>query len=158
MIKSHQLRLDSFEADKKLMEKDLKSLKVSSIPIGFLYIEIPNQSSPKQLWPSLQWTEVTQQYAGLFFRAEGNGSGSFGQTQQDNAPHLRSVHFETYGDTTVKGDPSTINTNIGSWMDYITTGDVNIGVSHKLQYLSFLMSGGEVRPRNMAMRIWKRTG
>ena len=40
MIKSHQSRLDSFEADKKSMEKDLKALKDSSIPIGFLYIEI----------------------------------------------------------------------------------------------------------------------
>ena len=38
----------------------------SLIPIGFLYTQLPNQSSPEQLWPNFMWNEVTQQYSGLF--------------------------------------------------------------------------------------------
>ena len=61
------------------------------IPIGFLYTQFPEQSSPQQLWPSLQWTEVTQQYAGLFFRAEGSGSLPFGQTQPSNQSWISDI-------------------------------------------------------------------
>ena len=90
-LHSQKSRIDSLEAIKTKLEEDIISLEKSSMPIGFLYTQFPEQSSPQQLWPSLQWTEVTQQYAGLFFRAEGNGSLPFGQIQNDNAPHLISV-------------------------------------------------------------------
>ena len=39
-----------------------------------------------------KWTEVTQSYAGLFFREEGGNSSSYGQPQLASAPHLELVH------------------------------------------------------------------
>ena len=50
-----------------------------------------SQSSPDVLWPNMKWTEVTQSYAGLFFRAEGGNSSSYGQLQLASAPHLAQV-------------------------------------------------------------------
>ena len=50
------------------MEDKMKVLELSTIPQGFLYTQLPGKSSPEQLWPHMNWTEVTEQYSGLFFR------------------------------------------------------------------------------------------
>ena len=135
------------------LTKVVENLSLEVIPIGFLYTRFPYQSSPDVLWPNMKWTEVTQSYAGLFFRAEGNGSLNFGHTQQDNAPHLTGVG-------TLKNNGANpiipIDTKIGGTSGWIYTGDGN--VNDKRIFLNFKMSGGEVRPKNMAVKIWKRTG
>ena len=33
------------------MQDEINVLKTTSIPIGFLYTQLPNQSSPIDLWP-----------------------------------------------------------------------------------------------------------
>ncbi|CAG2115379.1 unnamed protein product [Medioppia subpectinata] len=33
-----------------------------SIPIGFVYIQLPNQSEPIHLWPQSKWTDITNEY------------------------------------------------------------------------------------------------
>ena len=43
---------------------------------------------------SLQWTEVTKQYAGLFFRAEGSGSLPFGQTQPAKQSWITEISYQ----------------------------------------------------------------
>src|SRR5262249_5275584 len=48
------------------------------IPIGFIYAELPLQSEPSVLWPTMKWTEVTKIYAGYFFRAEGPSTAMLG--------------------------------------------------------------------------------
>lgn len=63
----------------------IKSKVVNSlIPIGFVYVQLPNQSEPKKIWEHFQWKEITEQYANAFFRAEGNRSESFGNTQSES--------------------------------------------------------------------------
>ena len=152
-IESHGSRLDSLDSDRNSMKADISSLKDSSMPIGFLYIEIPNQSSPEQLWPSLQWTDVTTQYAGLFFRAEGGDSSSFGDIQEDNTRRLKFVETSRYYSTGSK------ETKVGSWTDMYRVDDVSDKVDlSNAPDIRFYISGGEIRPRNMAMRIWKRIG
>ena len=43
--------------------------------------------------------------------------------------------------------------------DWIYTGDYSKSTAYGHSvHLRFAVSGGEVRPRNMAIRIWKRTG
>ena len=73
--------------------KSLQNDKYATIPIGFLYTQFPDQSSPDvlylyNLWPNMKWTEVTQSYAGLFFRAEGGNSSSYGSLQLASAPRV----------------------------------------------------------------------
>ncbi|CAG2111541.1 unnamed protein product [Medioppia subpectinata] len=67
----------------------MKEIEQYQVPIGFIYIQLPNQTDPKYLWPKYTWEDVTSNYAGHFFRAEGGGSLGFEQgTQSENAPRL----------------------------------------------------------------------
>ena len=73
-------------------ETEINKLKTQSIvPIGFLYTQFPNQSSPQKLWPNTKWTEITSEYSGLFFRAEGSGSEPFGQIQHANQSWVSNI-------------------------------------------------------------------
>ena len=131
----------------------LVTLENTLIPLGFLYTQFPSQSSPDVLWPNMKWTEVTQSYAGLFFRAEGGNSSSYGQLQLASAPHLTQIKLHDGGFDL--GDGSIINLEqgietktfyTGTWVD----DHVHCGLSVKL-------SNEEVRPINKAIKIWKRT-
>ena len=140
-LKSHQDQLNN-------QQKEISSL----IPIGFLYTQLPSQSSPDVLWPNMKWTEVTQSYAGLFFRAEGGNSSSYGQLQLASAPHLTQVNQHVGRDY-----------NIGSYTNNLEEGIetknlyTGSGGSGNFYSLSFKLSNEEVRPINKAVRIWKRT-
>ena len=145
---------------KTVLSKEVKNLtnvieklesKVDSmIPIGFLYTQFPSQSSPDVLWPNMKWTEVTQSYAGLFFRAEGGNSSSYGQLQSASAPHLAQVNqHDSY---------EIIGNNIINLEQGIETKKIYTGSTAGAVYaLSFKLSNSEVRPINKAVRIWKRT-
>ncbi len=140
-------------------------------PIGFTYLQLPGDLSPESLWPSAAWTEVSDTYAGLFFRVIGNGSADFGTVQPDWSPRLaklvRTVHrtkqlkvisplelkpgrlsppmplqFEPKDEATVQGGG----------------GDNGEPSGFKHSELAFLVAGGEVRPRNVAIKVWRRTG
>ncbi len=138
-------------------------------PIGFTYLQLPGDLSPESLWPAAAWTEVSDTYSGLFFRVIGNGSADFGTVQPDWSPRLaklvRTVHrtkqlkvisplelkpgklsppmplqFEPKDEATVQG------------------GEGNEDKGFKHSELAFLVAGGEVRPRNVAIKVWRRTG
>ena len=125
------------------------------IPIGFLYTQLPDQSSPDVLWPNMKWTEVTQSYAGLFFRAEGGNSSSYGQLQLASAPHLDLVNHHR-NDYNIDGDVN-VTLEQGIETRKIVTGWYNPNKSF-FYSLSFKLSNEEVRPINKAIKIWKRTG
>ena len=148
-LNGHQLQMEKLQDQLDKQQEEIDSL----IPIGFLYTQFPYQSSPQQLWPSLQCTEVTQQYAGLFFRAQGNVSLPFGQIQNDNAPHLKKIWASP--NANYRG---TVETVLGNWSNFVATGFWNNSDIPNTVSLRFFMSDGEVRPKNMAIKIWKRSG
>lgn len=128
------------------------SCRSELIPVGFVYTQLPDQAPPNMIWPRFSWTEISSDYAGLFFRAEGGNSSSFGALQGDHSPRLLRVHkhpgeADLWGDVVVDLVP-------GEETKKLYTG----GNSGNDVSLSFLMSKGEVRPVNKAMRLWKRTG
>lgn len=134
----------------------LVSLKCStnefiSVPIGFIYVQLQNQSEPSTLWPTVRWNEVTAQYAGLFFRTVGEGSEAFGTIQAENSPRLVAVN-------SVGPIPRTTVITVAA--SGLRSSTVSTGASSTTNAwaLDFTVSGGEVRPRNTAMRIWQRTG
>ena len=94
------------------------------------------------------WQEVSSEYSGLFFRVVGGGSLGFGETQDENSPRLTQAGY-------LVGRAQTTSMNIppGEWSPCLKTG----GHKRDADCLSFYVSGGEVRPRNKAIRIWKRT-
>ncbi len=132
------------------LQKLLLNTIKNPFPIGFTYVQLPNEKSPTEVWPWMIWKDITSVYAGLFFRAEGVDSAPFGEKQNENCPRFTAVSSQ-YGydsfdqrNELVAGEKS---------KKIYTGGDTGTQIS-----LIFEMSGGEVRPRNMAIRVWKRTG
>ena len=118
------------------IEKEMKLSNVSIFPLGFVYTHLPEQSSPQTLWPHMSWTDVTEQYAGLFFRVEGNVSLPFGKVQDVKSP----TYFETVDEKLIRpADQIFGKTSTQSWR---TTRNWD----------------RNVRPRNTAVKIWKRVG
>ncbi|CAG7726596.1 unnamed protein product [Allacma fusca] len=81
-------------------EKDLLNMKgnwsvmeANPLPRGFLYTQYAGQLEPRQLWPTVGWQDVTTEYAGLFFRALGGSSRTFGKTQPDGIPRIGTISF-----------------------------------------------------------------
>lgn len=136
------------------------------VPIGFIYVQLPSQSAPTTLWPASTWQDVTNEYAGLFFRALGGSSGSFESIQSDNGPRITEIKTfleeEMYQQLHAYVYPN------GEWSDYVTTGrrfwlwmDINKDQSRvngpEFINLRVRQSQTEVRPRNTAVRIWRKT-
>jgi len=101
----------------------------------------------------MQWTDVSAHYAGVFFRVEGGRAASFGQTQEESAPHLVKVEYGVNDDY-----QEVIDTFPGQTSKRILSSGLNNGAWHSHETLRFTLSGGEVRPHNMAVKVWKRTG
>ena len=128
---------------------------ISLVPIGFLYVQLPDQPEPSALWPGVQWNEVTSEYAGLFFRAGGGGGAAdFGVEQGENAPRVTEVRTQSYSSLQPNWSSSTFN--VGKWSSGV--GVFSSGNNDNSPYYihQFHQSGGEIRPRNKAMRLWKR--
>ena len=132
--------------------QEIINLKANPVPIGFIYIQVSGQSDPQTLWPSIQWQDVTESYAGQFFRAEGGGSAGFGEVQEQQTQSLNIwtagsgghiFHSQEYRVTSSPNDA------------YIFTGADN-GVPENYYGLRIYQGSEEIRPRNQAVRIWKR--
>jgi hypothetical protein len=131
------------------LQEILLDVKLNPVPIGFIYVQLPNEKSPTEIWPWMTWKDITSAYAGLFFRAEGGNSVTFGNIQEENSPRLSKVqNFNGYERT------NSTDIQPGNWSPHIYSGGNSNGT---LQSLAFFVSSGEVRPRNMAIRVWKRT-
>lgn len=119
------------------------------VPNGFIYVQLPGQSAPYSLWPPASWQDVTFDYAGLFFRVLGGNSEPFETVQVENSPRITEVwtdgtfehqyHNYIYPNNQFSAGVSSGDwTNNGHWT------------------LRFKQSAGEVRPRNTAVRIWRK--
>ena len=125
----------------------------SLIPLGFLYTQFPNQTKPSELWPKTKWSEITSNYSGLFFRAEGGESGPFGQIQQANQSWISDIHllgcwYKSWSNGTCYDNHNHFEKN-----KWTRTNQTQIESVAKLEYFT---TGGEVRPKNTAIKIWKR--
>ena len=147
-INSHKVSMSEFGKKNKELEDEINELKITTIPIGFLYTQLPNQSSPIELWRKTKWSEVTQQYSGLFFRAEGGGSEPFGTTQSANYSKISTIREWRYS--------SQLGQYTGPQFHEIKEGwSVNLSAWGFAGVL-FYTTSAENRPRNTAIRIWKR--
>jgi len=142
------------------LQKILFDVKKNPVPIGFIYVQLPNEKSPTEIWPWMIWNDISSTYANVFFRVTGDKAASFGKIQEENTPRIEKLFstddkFSRTNNTShcISWDCDTIIPKEGnsSW----TYVGANSG---QASYISFGSSNGEVRPRNMAIRIWKRTG
>ncbi|KAH9401819.1 chromatin-modulating protein mrc1, partial [Tyrophagus putrescentiae] len=136
--------------------KKVAQLEKEAIPIGFTYVQLPKDKAPSELWPSLTWTDISSEYEGVFFRVVGGGAGSFGMVQQENAPRLERVYagLNTVLNTGHVEVDHNMSIPVTGWSYGVATGaydGVNVYTYFKHTDIA------EVRPKNMAIKVYKRT-
>ena len=135
---------------------NLKKSITISIPIGFTYVQLPHEKAPGEIWPKMIWKDVTEDYAGVFFRAAGGEAATFGQIQMENTKRIDKISSVNLNDGVEKNCADQCrNTTVplhgpSKWF---YTGNSPSGTQN---FVSFELSDGEVRPKNMAMKIWRR--
>lgn len=110
------------------------------------------------------WNDISDVFAGLFFRVVGGGSNSFnGGVQRENSPRI--TNFQWANDGNVRNgnispgwDPGraiavdySSETEITSTNMFVSTGGPGPTDGFHIKLFA-----GEVRPRNQAVRIWER--
>ncbi|NIZ41358.1 hypothetical protein PVA45_07185 (plasmid) [Entomospira entomophila] len=126
-------------------------------PIGHTLIQYPHETSPKDRMPFLEWKEISQQYAGDFFRVAGGLASTFGSGRQsDSAPNITGTFGWVHGGQGAEG----------VFYDdrNLPSKDTASGVFSKHIPTSFNASRSspaygrrnEVAPQNQTIRIWIR--
>lgn len=134
----------------------------NSPPVTTVYIQFKGESAPADIFGGT-WQNISNQHAGMFFRAEGGSAASFGSQQAGGLPNItgyfqwatnppsgavRSGAF--FGD----GTSRYVSGNNGGRHQFEDM-DVNFDASKSS---SLYGAATEVRPINESIRIWKRTG
>lgn len=122
------------------------------IPIGFIYTQLPFQKSPEIIWPWALWEQITSNYSGHFFRAEGGRSNEFGVPQDDAIrDHRHDFGARFSNKFTSDHHRVKLHSKEPFYLDehglsgYISRYDLSG------KYISY-----ETRPKNYAVRIWIR--
>ncbi|XP_074595165.1 uncharacterized protein LOC141850435 [Brevipalpus obovatus] len=139
------------EALRENMEHKMDLISHEVIPIGFIYIQLPFQSSPVSIWHWARWEEVTSNYSGHFFRAEGSGSEPFGIAQEDAIREHQHSSIEYSDDSTGNAHQLSFyyNNPLNQYLKRSSTGNIS---SLDTRYVS----DTETRPKNYAIKIWIR--
>ncbi len=159
-----------------LKVKHLQELMIEqlALPLGFIYVQLPGQSLPAQLWPQYRWTDVSLSYHSTFFRVAGSRAAKFGTVQRQSAPFIDGAQYRNCreGAAFVNNTDSCSKFNY-TWKAKFGSRDngwsENVVSSHQynsgnekqpmwIGTMSFSRKAMEVRPENMAVKVWKRTG
>lgn len=145
-------------ADNAVKKITLTNLVNKIIPIGFIYVQYRNQSTPDTLFGTDgKWQDVSAEYAGEFFRAVGGNSGSFGTTQNEGLPEIYggiqsgiNIFKGTIGAFKVGTKYYDPSHNASTQVDFNT-------VEFKASYYNLIYGASpHVTPYNSAIRIWKK--
>lgn len=119
-----------------------------------MYVQYPGMLAPNTLWPSVKWEQITSQYAGLFFRAEGGSSLSFnGGKQNDISPRIVSANQCNQNVCGANSGISFVYADGITYTSYLQTG---MWRNDYWESISFQTQHKEVIPKNMSIRIYKR--
>lgn len=138
----------------------LKKTDSISLPVGFIYIQLRGQSTPDELFGSSgKWQDISNTYAGEFFRAVGGNSGNFGTTQLEGLPNIIGssgpINLAQY--ETGAGTGALRQTDggiaLGSAVNVINKPIITFNASF---YNNIYGASLHVTPYNSAVRIWKK--
>lgn len=137
------------------IKQELKDVDINGFaPINTIYVQYPFELEPKSVLNCSRngkWKDISKQYDSLFFRVAGSNSTTWKTVQEEDSSYLCQVyHFAcgAYGKGCNGGYHINIPRNGYS--------DETIDLSHSNDNtLYFRNCGEEVRPRNMAIKIWK---
>ena len=156
MIAGHQTSSDEIPNSNQIkkFEERIKELENNKLPLGYIYFQLPGTLAPEKLWPTVHWSEVTFDYSGLFFRAEGGKAAKFGDIQEANSTWISNMHSVSYYYDSWSGPHAT-----GTYCSKLDVGKWSMNANPTqglMRSLYFYTTGGENRPRNTAIKIWKR--
>ena len=129
----------------------------SAPPLGFIYIQFREQAGPNTLFPGTTWENISNKYAGRFFRAEGGSAASFGQVQNGGLPNIEGSFSIEEG--AILNNPQGAFYSLSGWtFEDPYTGHQGRSTAHfSAKYSNSLYGAAtEVRPINETIRIWKR--
>lgn len=124
------------------------------MPVGSVYVRFKGQPAPNTLWGGT-WQNISSQYAGEFFRAEGGDAAPFGQSQAEGLPNIEG-NFIAYASGPFNGcfGNSTYNESV-----LFNTGNNNraINLNFNARVSSLIYgSSSHVTPKNSTVQVWKR--
>ena len=117
------------------------------LPVSPWYIQLYNQSEPNKWLNSSEWSDVSQQYSGLFFRVVDNNNNRVQSVQSQSGPVMDRIRSKV-----MDIDSNNVTTIPGQWSEYLKVGKSG----NDCQGLRFRVKDQEIRPKNQAIRIWKR--
>lgn len=118
--------------------------RYNPMPVGAVYVQLPQQNTPQELFGGT-WQNISADYAGLFFRAEGGSAADFGENQTDAiGAHTHELDSRSW----------TYKPNAAQTTDGL---NIQTGGFPAENAVTEPTGGNETRPVNTAIRIWKRT-
>ena len=114
-------------------------------------MQYPGKSAPADLYGG-EWTNISAQFAGQFFRCEGGNAATFGSTQDGGAPDITGsigVNDDGYAS-------GAFYTTAGARWNFANRGSAQINFVASRS--NGIYTANEVRPYNTAIRIWEKTG
>ena len=137
----------------------------SSMPVGSVYVQFSGQTDPTTLFGGT-WDNISDTYAGLFFRAEGGDAATFGETQTGGAPNIAGSMSVENNNIAFLTNSASLNVSgcfasatMGNGATYTgvpTTRPIGVNFSAANANATY-GAADEIRPANSTIRIWKRT-
>lgn len=125
--------------------------------VGFTYTQYPGMEDPSTLGWYGTWENISSQFAGDFFRAEGGEATAFGAGEQSDAFQAHGVRINAAGGSS-SGFLQTQSTNNGHYANtYYTRNSVYTDLRDAVDDANPARTATETRPINRTIRIWRRT-
>lgn len=132
-------------------------------------IQFPGQPTPSELYMATEWENISSQYAGRFFRAEGGNAVTFGSNQAEGLPningsfinnlilqsggisHYTAIAYEAPF-VTIASNGYTLKFSFTEVYDFVQKFKFDASLANPIYGAST-----HVTPLNTTIRIWKRT-
>ena len=152
--------------NKWVLQNPAKGINIvipSAMPVGAYVIQFSGMAAPADLYGGT-WENISAQFAGQFFRAEGGAAAAFGSTQTDGAPNITgSVSLGVYNDSAGAAPHNPIGAfSIGAAeLTWLSQGENQRSAPTYFDFYASRVNSryqlSEVRPVNSTIRIWRRT-
>lgn len=127
---------------------------ITVMPVGSVYVRFKGQPAPNTLWGGT-WQNISSQYAGEFFRAEGGDAAPFGQSQAEGLPNItgRFVSWDVSGAFQLRYVGTSSGLGKGDYWYDQDKGDVHFDASLSSDIFG---KSSHVTPKNSTVQVWKR--
>jgi hypothetical protein len=136
ILKAFQGIFDNIQLTAKTFEITVNNK--GYLPVGFVYFQLKGQPEPQTIF-SGTWENISSQFAGLFFRAEGGNAAAFGNDSQDMSVQSHSHSYQRPDRPINLSGDSRFTTGYSGTPDNTSS-----------------YGGTETRPVNTTIRVWKR--